>query len=89
MSLINSLFNGEIQVFEDMEYDFECKAANEKLSALLNIADDKIPKDGNVSFSDKIGEQVSFIESRLAQQAFEKGVAFGIRLIVESCQVTL
>lgn len=89
MSLINSLFNGEVRVFEDMEYDYECRAANEKLSELLEMADEKIPKDGKIYFSDKIREQVSFIEGRLAQQAFEKGVAFGVRLITESCNVKL
>ena len=85
MDIIKSLFNGNVKILEDMEYDHEYEELNHKLEALLSQTDEKMPKEGKEFFSDKVRDAFSDVQIRFAERAFVKGFALAVQLMMESC----
>ncbi|MBO5266062.1 MAG: hypothetical protein J6B08_02065 [Ruminiclostridium sp.] len=83
MSVINDLFNGEINAFESMRYDKISSEAEKEMSKYLEKADKKLPKEDGRRFSDLVREQVLTLETRASEQAFGIGFALGVRLASE------
>ena len=89
MDIIKSLFNGDVKIFEDMEYDPEYSVLNRELENLLSKTDEKMPKEDKVFFSDKLRGAFSDIETKLAERAFVKGFALAVQLMMESCNTKI
>lgn len=83
MDIIKSLFNDKISVFENMEYDPEYSELNNELEKLLDITDEKIPKDGNTVFSDKLRSSFLDVQESFGETAFKKGFALAVQLLTE------
>ncbi len=88
MNTIKELFNGNIYPFEAMSCTKESIAADNRLNNYLEMADEVIPKDGKLFFSDKVRNEVADLQNFAAAQAFEIGFSLGVRLIAESYKET-
>ncbi len=84
MNTIKEFFNGNIYPFEMMSCCKESVAAERTLNEYLKTVDENCSKDKENPFSEKIRFQISEIQNLTAEQAFELGFTFGLRMTAES-----
>ena len=83
MNTINEFFNGNLYPFEMLTCSKESIAAEKTLNEYLKTVDENCPREDKVFLSDKIREQISVLETLLAEQAFELGFSLGVKLTAD------